>query len=130
MIGDVLDAATESIATEIVDAIYTVHQEYGPGLLESVYEEALCCELAGRGLKVVRQAVVPIFYKGRRLAGKLRLDILVADQIIIEVKSVEQVIQLFEAQLFTYLKLSDKRLGFLVNFNVRLIKQGITRIIR
>jgi GxxExxY protein len=130
MIGDVLDAATESVATQIVDAIYTVHREYGPGLLESVYEEALCFELAARGLKIVRQAIVPIYYKGKRLSGELRLDILVADQIIIEVKSVEQMVPLFEAQLFTYLKLSDKRLGFLVNFNVRLIKDGITRLVR
>jgi GxxExxY protein len=95
-----------------------------------VYEEALCFELASPGLKVVRQALVPVEYKGRRLEGSLRLDILVNDSVIIEVKAVEEMNPLYKAQLFTYLRLTGKRLGILVNFNVRLIKDGITRVIR
>ncbi len=130
MLGDVLDAETESLATQVMDAIFQVHEEYGPGLLESAYEEALCFELTGRGLKVVRQACVPLFYRGTRLAADLRLDILVEDAIIIEVKSVARMEPVFKAQLFTYLKLSHKRLGFLVNFDVLLIKDGVTRVIR
>ena len=129
MYGDVLDAETERVAAEVVDAVYNVHKELGPGLLECVYEEATCFELASRGLKVVRQAIVPVLYRGKRLEGGLRLDILVNDVVIIEVKAVERMDPLFKAQLYTYLKLTGKRLGILVNFNVRLIKDGIDRII-
>lgn len=130
MIGDVLDSQTEAIATQVMDGIYAVHRELGPGLLECVYEEALCFELASRNLKVVRQAHVPIAYRGTRLKGDLRLDILVEDSIIIEVKSVDRMDPVFESQLHTYLKLTAVRLGFLVNFNVRLIKEGVKRVIR
>lgn len=130
MITDVLDSDTESIAKQVADAIYTVHRDLGPGLLECVYEQALCFELASRHLKVVRQGRVPIWYKGTRIGEDLRLDVLVEDRIIIEVKAVERMDDVFEAQLITYLKLSGKRLGFLVNFNVRLIRDGIQRIIR
>ena len=130
MIGDVLSPEMERIATQIVDAAFRVHTELGPGLLESIYEECLAHELAKRGLRVERQVAVPVFYDGVRVNADLRLDLLVEGQVIIEVKAVEKLIPVFEAQLLTYLKLSGKRLGFLVNFNVPVIKNGIKRIIR
>lgn len=129
-IRDVLDPETEALAKQIVDAIYTVHCELGAGLLEDIYAESLCFELAARGLKVVRQKAVSVHYRGSRLKSNLRLDVLVNDRIIIEVKAVEAMLDVFQAQLFTYLKVTELRLGILVNFNVRLIKDGIKRVIR
>jgi GxxExxY protein len=128
-IGDVLDPETERIATEIVDAIFKVYAALGPGLLESVYERCLVLELESRGLRVERQVMVPIIYRGVPIEPGLRLDLLVEGRIIIELKSVEKMIPLFASQTLTYLKLSKKRLGFLVNFNVTFIKEGIKRII-
>lgn len=130
MIGDVLPPELEDVATEIVDAMFAVHVELGPGLLESLYEEALAYELMKRGIMVERQVAVPVFYKGKRLGSDLRVDLLVAGSVIIEVKAVEKIIPVFEAQLLTYLKLTDKRLGFLVNFNIPVIKNGIKRMVR
>lgn len=129
MIGDRLDPATEAIARRIMDGFFAVHRNLGPGLLESIYEEAQCFELAAYGLKVVRQKRVPIEYKGTRLADDLRIDILVEDCVIVEVKAVETLLPVHKAQLFTYLKLTGIRLGFLVNFNVVLIKDGFDRVI-
>jgi len=125
-----LDPATERVATEIVDACVAVHRYFGPGLLEAVYEEALCYELAKRGLSVVRQARLPLQYDGHELATPLRIDILVEDSVIIEVKAVELMNRIYESQVVTYMKLSGKRIAFLVNFNVRMIKDGIQRIVR
>ena len=128
-LGDVLDAETERIAKIIVDSAYRVHSALGPGLLESVYEHCLVVELVARGLKVERQVVVPIIYRDTQIEPGLRLDLLVEGKIVIENKSVEKIIPLHESQIITYLKLSNKRLGFLVNFNVVYIKDGIKRII-
>jgi len=128
--GDVLDPETERIATIIVDAIFKVHSFLGPGLLESVYESCLLIELETRGLNVQRQVNVPIVYHGHTIEPGLRLDLLVEGRIILELKAVEKMNPLFESQTITYLKLSGKRLGFLVNFNVVYIKEGIKRIIR
>lgn len=125
-----LPERVEAVGTEIVDAAYTVHLALGPGLLEGVYEEALCFELASRGLRVVRQHRVPLYYKGKRLGEDLRADIVVEDCIIIEVKAVETMLPVHEAQLLSYMKLSEIRLGYLINFNVVLIKDGIARKIR
>ncbi len=116
------------ITFEIRGAIYDVYKELGPGLLESVYEEALCFELEQRGLKVERQLQVPIIYKGNVLKTELRLDVLVEDKVIVELKSVEEMKPVFAKQLLTYLRLMDKKIGLLVNFNTDNILTAITRV--
>ncbi|NQT64972.1 MAG: GxxExxY protein [FCB group bacterium] len=117
----------EVIGKQIVDAAFQVHKELGPGLLESAYESCMIVELIEKGLKVERQLKLPIIYKGKVIDGGYRLDLIVEDEIIIELKSVDHIIPVHEAQLISYLKLSGKRLGFLINFNVDLIKNGISR---
>jgi GxxExxY protein len=114
---------------EIRGAIFAVYNELGPGLLESVYEEALVYELKQRGLDVARQVEVPIIYKGSELKTPLRLDLLVNDQVIVELKSVEEMKSVFAKQLLTYLKLMDKRVGLLVNFNTNNLRESIKRIV-
>ena len=116
------------ITYEIRGAIYDVYKELGPGLLESVYEEALCFELEQRGLKVERQVQVPVMYKGNVLKTELRLDVLVEDKVIVELKSVEEMKKVFAKQLLTYLRLMDKKIGLLVNFNTDNILTSITRV--
>ena len=117
------------ITYQIRGAIFDVYNALGPGLLESVYEEALCFELVQRGLKVERQKQVPVVYKGTVLKTDLRLDIIVNDQVIIELKSVEDMKPVFFKQTKTYLKLTNKHLGLLVNFGENDMKEGIHRII-
>lgn len=117
------------ITYEIRGAVYDVYKVLGPGLLESVYEEALCFELGQRGLKVERQVQVPITYKGNALKTELRLDILVEEKVIVELKSVEEMKKVFSKQLLTYLRLMDKRVGLLVNFNTDNILLAITRLV-
>ena len=117
------------ITYEIRGAIYDVYKALGPGLLESVYEEALVFELEQRGLKVEIQKQVPILYKGNVLKTELRLDLLVEDSVIVELKSVEEMKKVFSKQLLTYLRLLDKRVGLLVNFNTDNILNAITRIV-
>ena len=114
---------------QIRGSIFDVYNTLGPGLLESVYEEALVFELRQRGLEVTRQLEVPIHYKGNELKTPLRLDLLVENQVIIELKSVEEMKPLFAKQLLTYLRLLDKRVGLLVNFSSTNIREGITRIV-
>jgi GxxExxY protein len=114
---------------EIRGAIFDVYNELGPGLLESVYEEALVFELKERGLDVARQVEVPIIYKSNELKTPLRLDLLVNDQVIVELKSVEEMKPVFAKQLLTYLRLMDKRVGLLVNFNTNNLRENIKRII-
>ena len=125
---DIIPKRTDEVAKEIVDSAFKVHRELGPGLLESVYEVCLAHELGKRGLDVRRQVKFPITYDGEQLDAGLRLDLLIEDRVIVEIKAVENHRPLFEAQLLTYLKLSKKRLGLLINFNVPLIKDGIKRI--
>ena len=122
-------AEEERVARTLVDAAYTVHKALGPGLLESVYETCFCHELGKRGLSYGRQVSVPIVYDGLTFDEGLRLDVLVEDLIICELKAVETMHPVFTAQILTYLKLTGKRLGFLINFNVPLIKDGIQRLI-
>ena len=117
----------EEIGAQIVDAAYHVHRELGPGLLESVYEICMIEELKERGLLVENQVRIPVFYKGKELRKDFIVDILVEDLIIVELKAVEDLLPVHEVQLVTYLKLADKHLGFLINFNVSLIKSGIKR---
>ena len=117
------------ITYEIRGAVYDVYKELGPGLLESVYEEALCFELEKRGLTVERQVQVPIKYKGIVLKTELRLDLLVENQVIIELKSVEEMKKVFYKQLLTYLRLMNKKVGLLVNFNTEDILSSMKRIV-
>ena len=124
-----LSKREESIAAKIVDAAYTVHKILGPGLLEKVYEVCFCHELSKRRLKCKKQVDIPIVYDGITFNEGLRLDVLVEELIICELKAVEEMNPLWEAQILSHLKLTGKRLGFLVNFNVSLIKNGIKRII-
>lgn len=114
---------------EIRGAIFDVYNELGPGLLESVYEEAMTFELKERGLEVARQVEVPVIYKGNELKTPLRLDLLVNNQVIVELKSVEEMKPVFAKQLLTYLKLLDKRVGLLVNFNTSNLRESIKRIV-
>ena len=114
---------------EIRGAIFDVYNELGPGLLESVYEEALAFELQSRGLEISRQVEVPIIYKGNVLKTPLRLDLLVNNQVVVELKSVEEMRPVFAKQLLTYLKLMDLRVGLLVNFNTSNLRENIKRIV-
>ncbi len=124
-----LPPGDERIARLIVDAAYTVHKTLGTGLLESVYEICLCHELEKRGLTYKRQVIVPLVYDGIKFTEGFRIDILVEGRIICELKSVERMENVHLSQVLTYLKLTGNRLGFLINFNVSLIKNGIRRII-
>ena len=116
------------IATIIVDACYKVHTTLGPGLFESVYETVLKHELEKRGLKVQRQQVIPLVYEGMRFDEGFKADLVVEDKVIVELKSVEKIAPVHKKQLLTYLRLTDMKLGLLVNFGENLIKDGIFRI--
>lgn len=121
---------TEQVVSQVIDAALAVHRELGPGLLESVYEACLCHELAKKGISFQRQLELPVVYDGVRLDAGLRLDLLVADCVIVELKAVEKMLPVFEAQILTYLRLASKRVGLLMNFNVPLFKDGLQRIVR
>jgi GxxExxY protein len=118
-----------ALSSEILDASIEVHRTMGPGLLESVYEYCLWKELGLRGIIAQRQIAVPLFYKGEEIGKDYRIDILVENQIIIEIKAVDFLLPVHEAKLISYLKLADKRLGFLINFNAPLLKQGFRRFV-
>ncbi len=114
----------------IIGAAIEVHRELGgPGLLEDIYEEALCHELKLRGLEVVRQKAVPVLYKNLEVKRPLILDILVNDKVIVEVKAVEECNPLFSAQLLTYLRLTKNKLGMLINFGEKQVSEGIQRVV-
>ncbi len=117
------------IAAQVLDAAFTVHRKLGPGLLESVYEACMCHELTKRGIPFKSQLALPVVYDGIQIDAGLRLDLLVDDEVIVELKAVTNMMPLFEAQLLTYLKLRGKRLGLLINFNVPLLKDGLKRIV-
>ena len=119
----------EQIATELVDAAYRVHTALGPGLLESTYQACLLHELHKRGMGVRCQALLPVRYDGLEIDAGYRVDLLLEEAIIVENKAVKVIAPIHEAQLLTYLKLSGLKLGFLVNWNVPLIKDGIRRIV-
>lgn len=124
-----LSEKEEQIAKEIVNAAYIVHKKLGPGLLESVYEVCFCYELNKAGLIAERQISVPVIYEGITFDVGFRLDVLVEDLVICELKAIDLMHPVFEAQLLSHLKLTKKRLGFLINFNVPVIKQGVKRMI-
>ena len=119
----------KAIAKEVVDAAFRIHTALGPGLLESVYDTVLAYELGRRGLRTVRQQPIPVVYEGVRIDTGFRADLIIEDKVIVEVKSVELLAPVHKKQLLTYLRLADKRLGLLINFQVALIKDGITRIV-
>ena len=117
------------IAAAVVDAAYKIHTTLGPGLLESVYEATLEYELKKRGLRVAQQVALPVYYEEVKLNIGFRIDLLVNEKVIIEIKSVEALSPVHRKQLETYLRLMDLRLGLLINFNVELIKHGIQRVV-
>lgn len=119
----------ERIGKEIVDSAYRVHKELGPGLLESVYEECMIYDLRQKGLKVDGQVCLPIEFDGHLLTNKLRIDMLVEDEVVVENKAVAEMAPLFTSQTLTYLKVGKKRLAYLINYNVPLIKNGIKRFV-
>ncbi|MEM8947131.1 MAG: GxxExxY protein [Planctomycetota bacterium] len=119
----------ELYAKAVLDAAFRVHNNLGPGLLESVYERCLCHELQKVGVPHESQVSLPIVYDGITIEGGLRLDIHVDKQLVVELKAVETLLSIHEAQIFTYLKLTQNRLGLLLNFNTKLLKDGIKRIV-
>lgn len=121
--------ALDRITLAIIQAAIEVHRILGPGLLESLYRECLVFELRERGLKVVAEELIPIFYKGRPLNGHYRIDLLVEDAVLVEVKSIEAALPVHCAQVLTYLRLTEKRVGLLINFNVSYLRQGVRRIV-
>jgi len=118
----------DPITEKIIGCAIEVHRQLGPGLLEATYEAALCIELEEAGLKFQRQVSVPAIYKGRSI-GEYRLDLLVEDTAVVEIKSVERFDPVFEAQILTYLRITRKRVGLLINFNARLLHAGIKRFV-
>lgn len=117
----------EDVGRQVVDAALTVHCELGPGLLESAYEHCLAFELMRRGLGVTKQAALPLVYHGTRVDAGYRIDLLVEGMVIVELKSVERLEPIHEAQLLSYLRLSGLHLGYLINFNTRLLRDGLRR---
>jgi GxxExxY protein len=128
MSRDDIPDATDKIATQVVDAGFQVHQALGPGLLESACEECLAYELTERGIAHRRQVGMPLFYKGLKLDVGYRIDLLVASCVVVEVKAIDTPPPIHVAQVITYLKLSDCRVGLLMNFNTKLFKTGVRRI--
>ena len=131
MVLKLLKMEYNELTYEIRNAVFEVFKELGPGLLESIYESALCFELEERGLSIKSQLSLPVIYKNKDLGFGYRIDILVEDSVIIEIKSVEQIKNVHKKQLLTYLKLTNKKIGLLVNFNTDFIKdkESIIRII-
>ncbi len=119
----------KDLTGKIIDCAVAVHKELGPGLLESAYEECLFFELNSIGLDVVRQLPMPLIYKGHRMDIGYRIDLLVEEKVIIEVKAIDSINPVHQAQIMTYLKLSGCRIGLLINFNVDYLKDGIRRLI-
>jgi GxxExxY protein len=118
----------KQLTERIIGCAIEVHRQLGPGLLECTYEAALCIELTAAGLKFVRQPVLPVVYKGQ-VIGEYRLDLIVEDSVVVEIKSVERFDRIFEAQVLTYLKVTGKRVSLLMNFNSRLLRDGIKRFV-
>ena len=119
----------EGIATKVVDSAYRVHKTLGPGLLEKIYEIAFCHEIRKAGLECKRQVYLPVVYDGIEFDEGLRLDVIIEDKVICELKAIENVNPVWEAQILSHLKLTGNRLGFLINFNVPLVKNGIRRFV-
>ncbi len=116
------------LATKVLDTCFQLHRQYGPGLFESVYEEILCCELGIAGLHFKRQHPIPVVHRGIRLEAGFRADLIIESSIIIELKSVEAILDVHFKQVLTYLKLANLKLGLIINFNVPQLKHGIHRV--
>lgn len=125
----VLDPQIESAAKQVVDSAFHVHKYYGPGMLESIYEMALFRTLQKRNLSPVRQHVVPVYFEGELMDGSFRADIIVNNSILLEIKACETLMPIHRAQTLSCMRLCNLKLGFLINFNVPIIKNGIVRII-
>jgi GxxExxY protein len=121
--------SVDALVRIVIDAAFKVHRTSGPGLLESVYDACLCQELLLRGIRFERQHPVPIYYEGLVLDHGLRIDLFVGGTVVVELKAVEKLEPIHEAQLLTYLRLTGVRVGLLINFNVRLFKQGVRRFV-
>lgn len=117
------------ISTIIIDTSFEIHQKLGPGLFESVYEEILCFELINKGLFVERQKTIPIHWEGHRMEKAFVADLIVEELVIVEIKSIEKLANVHYKQLLTYLKLTELKLGLLINFNEALLKDGIKRVV-
>ncbi|MBD3393973.1 MAG: GxxExxY protein [Chitinivibrionales bacterium] len=122
------EAVANEITEKIIGCAIEVHRHLGPGLLESIYEKALCSELEEAGIAFKYQEPVPVVYKGKEL-GQLRLDLLVEHEVVVELKAVDRTDPLFEAQLLSYMRLCHKNVGLLINFNVRKMTEGIRRFV-
>ncbi len=125
----VFPVTENEIAKQIVDAAYKIHTTLGPGLFESVYETVMVQELTNRGLQVARQQAIPVVWENVHLEAGFRADLIVENKVIVEIKSVESLAPVHKKQLLTYLRLADKRLGLLINFDTELIRDGIARIV-
>ena len=121
-------ASLKELTERIIGCAIEVHRQLGPGLLEGTYESALCIELNNAGLNFVRQPIFPVVYKGQSI-GEYRLDLIAENLVVIEIKSVERFDPIFEAQVLTYLKVTHKKVGLLMNFNSRLLRDGIKRFV-
>jgi GxxExxY protein len=121
--------ALDRITLAIIQAAIEVHKILGPGLLENLYRECLVFELSERGLKVIAEEPIPIFYRGKLLNGKYKIDLFVEDAVVVELKAVEAVLPVHCAQVLTYLRLTEKSVGLLLNFNVSYLRQGVRRIV-
>lgn len=117
------------VATQIVDVAFNIHKTYGPGLMESAYETIMAYELQKRGLRVRRQQAIPVVHEAVRMELGFRADLIVENKVVVEIKSIEAIAPVHKKQLLTYLRLTDKRLGLLINFNGELIKNGISRVV-
>lgn len=117
------------VAKQIVDVAFKIHTTYGPGLLESVYENIMAYELQKRGIRVRRQQGIPVIHETIKMDLRFRADLIVEDKVVVEIKSIEAIAPVHKKQLLTYLRLADKSLGLLINFNVELIKNGISRVV-
>jgi len=117
------------ISKIILDVSFSLHTKFGPGLFESVYEDLMAYELEKNGLHVEKQKILPVVYENLRMESAFRIDLLVNNAVIVEIKSVESILPVHKKQLLTYLRLADKRLGLLINFNEAHLKDGITRIV-
>ena len=127
--GVATERQENDITRKIIGAAIEVHKKLGPGLLESAYEECLCCEMQLRGIEFKRQVPLPLNYKGVVLDCSYRLDLLVEDKVIVELKSIEGLEPIHEAQMLTYLKLRNAWLGLIINFNVIMLKDGVRRLV-
>ena len=123
-------AGLNDITEQVIGAAIEVHRMLGPGLLESAYEDCLCHELTLRTVRFARQQTVPLVYKGMQLDSGYRLDLLIADSVVVEVKAVDGLLPIHEAQLLTYLRLGGWNVGLLINFNVPVLKKGIRRLVQ